>query len=89
MKKSQFGLVIVGVAIVAIMMSIFYVDEREVAVKFRFGEIVASDYEPGLHFKIPVVNNVRYFPKQIRTINNLLRAIRNTTRSSTQKRKLP
>ncbi len=60
-----------GAVVVAfIMMSLFYVDERELAVKFRFGEIVESEYEPGLHFKIPVVNNVQYFPKRILTVNN-------------------
>jgi membrane protease subunit HflC len=38
--------------------SIFTVDEREHALKFRFGEIIKSDYEPGIHFKFPFVNNV-------------------------------
>ena len=58
------------IVVVAIMMSLFYVDEREVAIKFRFGEIVKSNFSPGLHFKIPVVNNVQYFPKYILTVNN-------------------
>jgi len=58
------------IAVVVIMMSLFYVDEREVAIKFRFGEIIESDFEPGLHVKIPVVNNVQYFSKQILTVNN-------------------
>ncbi len=62
-----FGAVFVAVVV---MMSLFYVDEREVAIKFRFGEIVKSDYEPGLHFKIPIVNNVQFFPKHILTVNN-------------------
>ena len=50
--------------------SLFTVDEREHALKFRFGEIIQTDYEPGLHFKVPFVNNVRKFSKQILTINN-------------------
>ena len=50
--------------------SLFYVDERELAIKFRFGEIIESDFEPGLHVKIPIVNNVQYFSRQILTINN-------------------
>jgi membrane protease subunit HflC len=62
---------IVGaLALVGAMMSLFVVDERDFAIKFRFGEIIESDFEPGLHFKIPVVNNVQYFPKRILTINN-------------------
>ena len=41
--------------------SVFVVDEGQKAIKFRFGEIVSSDYAPGLHFKVPFVNNVRRF----------------------------
>lgn len=62
--------VIAALLIVAISMSVFYVDQRELAVKFRFGEIINSDFEPGIHFKIPIVNNVQFFPKRILTINN-------------------
>ena len=58
------------VVVLAVMMSLFVVDERELAVKFRFGEIRDSEFEPGLHVKIPIVNNVQYFPKRILTINN-------------------
>lgn len=46
-------------------MSVFTVDEREHAIKFRFQEIVKSDYEPGLHFKIPIVNTVSKYPDRI------------------------
>lgn len=49
---------------------VFTVDEREYAIKFRFGEIMDSEYEPGLHLKLPVVNNVRKFSRQILTITN-------------------
>jgi len=70
MDKSR--IIIFGglIAVVGIIMSLFYVDEREVAIKFRFGEIIESEFEPGLHFKIPVVNNVQFFSKQILTVNN-------------------
>lgn len=53
-----------------ILMSLYYVDEREHAIKFRFGEIVNADIPSGLHFKIPIVNNVLFFPKRVLTINN-------------------
>ncbi|MDX1442983.1 MAG: protease modulator HflC [Gammaproteobacteria bacterium] len=48
----------------------FTVSEREHAIKFRFGEILRSDYEPGLHFKIPFVNNVRKFDNRVLTLDN-------------------
>lgn len=62
--------VIIALALVGLTMTVFYVDQRELAVKFRFGEIIESDFEPGLHFKIPIVNNVQFFPRRILTINN-------------------
>jgi len=47
----------------------FSVDERELAIKLKFGEIIEHDYKPGLHFKIPVINTVRKFEKRILTID--------------------
>lgn len=50
--------------------SVFTVDEREHAIKFQLGEIVSSNYEPGLHFKAPwPVNNVLKFDKRILTLD--------------------
>jgi len=70
MGSMRAAVVTVALAFVALTMTVFYVDQRELAVKFRFGEIVDSEFEPGLHFKIPIVNNVQFFPKRILTINN-------------------
>jgi membrane protease subunit HflC len=66
------GLFIFLLAIVAVVvsMSVFTVDEREHAIKLRFGEIVRSEYEPGLHLKTPIVNTVRKFDDRVLTRNN-------------------
>ncbi|MEL6367806.1 MAG: protease modulator HflC [Pseudomonadota bacterium] len=61
-------LVVLGLALVGLGLSAFTVDEREHALKLRFGEIVGADYEPGLHFKIPVYNEVLKFSNQVLTI---------------------
>lgn len=61
---------IIAVAGLVIYGCLFTVNERELAIKFRFSEIVDSDYEPGLHFKFPFVNSVRKYPKRLLTINN-------------------
>jgi membrane protease subunit HflC len=45
------------------------VRETELAIKFRFGEIVRADYGPGLHFMVPMVNNIRKFERRIDTRN--------------------
>lgn len=50
--------------------SLYTVNERELAVKFLFSEIVDSEHEPGLHFKLPFVNHIRIYPKRLLTINN-------------------
>ncbi len=51
-------------------LSVFTVDERELAIKFRLGKIIQTEFEPGLHFKMPFINNVRKFPRQILTQTN-------------------
>lgn len=49
--------------------SVFTVYEWERAVLFRLGEIVRTDFEPGLHFKIPFINNVRKFDARVLTLD--------------------
>ena len=60
---------IIALAAVLAYASVFTVDEREVAIKFRLGEIVGADFEPGLHLKVPFINNVRKFEKRVMTID--------------------
>ena len=54
---------------VLITQSIFVVKETERAVLKRFGEVVSFDVQPGLHFKIPVVNDVSKFDARILTLD--------------------
>ena len=63
------GLIAVVVVLFIGLMSVFIIDEREVALKFRLGEIVESDFKPGIHFKVPFINNVRKFDKRILTLD--------------------
>lgn len=71
MKKFAPGLLVAAVvAVILGLMSVFTVDERDLAVKFRFGEIVETGFKPGLHFLIPFVNNIEKYPRPILTINN-------------------
>lgn len=56
--------------LLVIYLSVFFVDERQHAILFKFGEIVDADYEPGLHWKLPYpFNEVRKFDKRILTID--------------------
>ena len=54
---------------VLLTQSIYVVKETERAVKLRFGEIVEFDVDPGIHFKLPVVNTVRKFDARILTLD--------------------
>ena len=47
----------------------FQVKETELAIKFRLREIVAADFEPGLHFMIPWINTVQKFDRRVLTRN--------------------
>jgi membrane protease subunit HflC len=52
------------------MMCIFTVGQTEKAIKFNLGQIVKDDYEPGLHFKWPFLNNVKKFDARIQTMDS-------------------
>ena len=70
MKKSTiFISAAIFIAVIFISQTLYVVTEIERAVKLRFGEIVQFDVEPGLHFKWPIVNSVRYFDSRILTLD--------------------
>jgi membrane protease subunit HflC len=66
-NRGLLPVILVGAVLLLFSMSAFTVRETELAVKFRFGEIVRADYKPGLHFLTPLVNNVVKFDKRILT----------------------
>lgn len=63
------GLIVIVVALVVASMSLFTVDQRQNAIVFRLGEIVSVKTAPGLFFKVPLVDNVRYFDARILTLD--------------------
>ncbi len=63
-------LVLLGLAFVGIGLSAFTVNERELAIKLRLGEVVEANFEPGLYWKIPGYHNIRKFEKRIMTIQD-------------------
>ncbi|TAL50826.1 MAG: protease modulator HflC [Methylovulum sp.] len=70
MVQSKIAIGAAAALLVLGMMSVFTVSETEKAIKFRFGEIVKSDYGPGLHFRIPVINTVKLFDSRIQTMDS-------------------
>ncbi|MEC8126655.1 MAG: protease modulator HflC [Pseudomonadota bacterium] len=71
MSGRQISILIGLVVLVAIVSNALYVvNERERAVLLKFGEVVATDIQPGLHFKIPIVNDVRRFEARLITLDS-------------------
>ena len=63
MKK---GIILGVVALLLILVaagSLYTVEENQYACTFRFSEIVRTEDQPGLHFKIPFIDSVEYFTK--------------------------
>ena len=65
----RFVLVLVLAAALVAGFSMYQVGQWEKALLFRLGEIVSTDIKPGLHFKIPVYNNVRKYDGRLLTLD--------------------
>ncbi len=66
----QFPLII-GAALVAFLLlmgSVFTVDQHQTAIVLRFGDVARTSIEPGLRFKVPLIDNVRLFDRRVQTL---------------------
>lgn len=70
MKNIGNLLVVAIVALVLLSMSAFVVDQRQTAIVFQLGEMVGEKTAPGLYFKLPLVQNVRFFDSRILTLDS-------------------
>ena len=66
------GRVLAGAAVLALVavvgsQSVFTVRETESAINLQFGELMRSDYDPGLHFKLPFAQTIEKFEKRVMT----------------------
>lgn len=62
-------LFLVFIAFIALISSVFFVDQRERVLLLHLGEIKQADFAPGIHFKIPLFENVKRFDGRILTID--------------------
>lgn len=65
MGKAALTLPVIAVALIGILSSVFIVDERETALVLQFGRIVSIKTEPGLAFKIPLIQEVVRYDSRI------------------------
>ena len=66
------GAALIGIIAVLVLASLgmFTVDQRQNAIVFRLGEIISVKTEPGLYFKVPILDNVRFFETRILTLDS-------------------
>ena len=63
MKKTILAIVLVLLLVIVLSTSVYTVREDQYACTFRFSEIVNTTETPGLHFKMPFLDTVKYFTK--------------------------
>ena len=68
MKRPIILILLVVLAVLGVS-SVFIVTETEYAIKFQLGRIVRSDFGPGLHVKLPFVNNVTKYDRRLLTLD--------------------
>ncbi len=64
--------VIISVALIVLLTMVFTaytVDQRQAAIRFRLGEVVAIQQEPGLYFKLPLIENIKLYDTRIQTLD--------------------
>ena len=61
-------MIITGV-LVTMVPTAFTVDQRQAAIRFRLGEVVALHTQPGLYFKLPLIENIRIYDTRIQTLD--------------------
>ena len=62
-------LIVLIAVLIGINSTLFVVSEFERGVKLRFGKLIESDIQPGLHIKLPFVDNVRIFDARILSVD--------------------
>ena len=67
--RSVVGLVVIALAVMLGADSIYVVKETERAVVLRFGALVETNVQPGLHFKLPLADIVRKFDGRVLTVD--------------------
>ncbi|MCB5177168.1 protease modulator HflC [Microvirga lenta] len=58
-------LILLGLALIVLYSSVFIVQQTQYALVLRFGAVQSEIRDPGLHFKVPLIDNVTYFDKRV------------------------
>jgi modulator of FtsH protease HflC len=69
-RASAYVLIGVVVLLLILAMSVYVVDQRKAAIKFQLGEVIAVQKEPGLYFRVPLLQNVILYDTRIQTLES-------------------
>jgi membrane protease subunit HflC len=78
MNKLIILLMFIVLTIIGFKAFTFTVDEKEHALKLKIGKVIKSDYEPGLHWKVPYIHDIKKFDSRIQTLDNKPTSVLNT-----------
>ena len=68
--KQLWGGILLALVVIVASNSLYVVKETQRGVLLKFGEVVNPDLKPGIHVKVPFVNNVRLFDGRILTVDS-------------------
>lgn len=67
--KGVVGLAGALIVVLLVLSSVYIIPETHRGVKLRFGELVQTDLQAGLHFKVPVIDQIREFDIRVLTMD--------------------
>ena len=68
--KQLWGGILLALVVIVASNSLYVVKETQRGVLLKFGEVVNPNLQPGIHIKVPFVNNVRLFDGRILTVDS-------------------
>ncbi|MBK7793474.1 MAG: protease modulator HflC [Betaproteobacteria bacterium] len=70
MKFTMPLLALLVAALLVLSQAMYTVDQKQYAIRFQLGEIIETQPNAGLYFKVPLLQNVKYYDKRILTLDN-------------------
>ncbi|MBE0440037.1 MAG: protease modulator HflC [Gammaproteobacteria bacterium] len=68
--QAKFNIFVLIALLFVALSSVFFVDQRQRVLLLRLGQIERSDYQPGLHFKIPFFDEIRRFDGRVLSLDS-------------------
>ncbi|MBL8525060.1 MAG: protease modulator HflC [Betaproteobacteria bacterium] len=70
MNKNLPTIIVISLLVLlTLVFSAYTVDQRQAAIRFRLGEVVAIQQEPGLYFRLPLIENIKLYDTRIQTLD--------------------